>query len=43
LTSSLRDHIGKYHLELYMTLAREEGWRTLLPRQAAKEDEGEDL
>jgi hypothetical protein len=30
-TSSLRPHIEKNHLELYLNLAKEEGWRILLP------------
>lgn len=48
-TSTLRNHIEKYHLELYTTLAEEEGWKIrpgLVPQggwQAAEEDEGEDL
>lgn len=30
-TTSLRPHIEKYHLELYLTLAKEKGWKILLP------------
>jgi hypothetical protein len=30
-TSSLCPHIEKYHLKLYLTLAKERGWRVLLP------------
>lgn len=30
-TTSLRPHIEKYHLELYKTLAKENGWKILLP------------
>jgi hypothetical protein len=31
LTMSLHPHIEKYHLELYLTLAKEKGWKILLP------------
>lgn len=30
-TTSLRPHIEKHHLELYLTLAKEKGWNILLP------------
>lgn len=28
---SLRPHIGRCHLELYLTLAKKEGWKIPLP------------
>jgi len=31
-TTSLRPHIEKYHLEPYLILAKENGWKILLPR-----------
>jgi hypothetical protein len=31
LTTSLRPHIEKHHLELYLTLAKEKGWKIQLP------------
>lgn len=30
-TTSLRPHVEKYHLELYKTLAKQKGWKILLP------------
>jgi hypothetical protein len=30
-TTSLRPHIERYHLDIYSTLAKERGWRVLLP------------
>ena len=30
-SASLCTHIEKYHLELYLTLVKEEGWKIMLP------------
>jgi hypothetical protein len=35
-TTSLRPHIEKFHLELYLTLAKENGWKILLPGLVSK-------